>query len=97
MYEQNIPPFYTPLQIVNVTLVEPLYSALQQSAHLCKIACAHLLDNIETVFIKNNVPTNNRFIDMQVLLGQPAHLTQLTIAQLQALVANFVQATGAII
>ena len=62
---------------------------------LYKIAREDLLDNIELVFIKNNVPTNNRFINMQVLLGQPAHLTQRTIVQLQALVANFVQATGA--
>ena len=62
-----------------------------------KLARAHLLHKIELVFIKNNVPINNRFINIQVLLGQPAHLTEPTIVQLQALVANFVQATGATI
>ena len=64
----------------------------------CKLHNAHrtlLFDSIELIFIKNNVPAYNRFINMQVLLGHPSHLPQSVVAQLQAPVVNFILATGA--
>ena len=57
-------------------------------------ALVTLIDTIELIFIKNNVPAYNRLINTQVLLGHPSHLPQSVVAQLQAPVVNFILATG---
>ena len=52
-----------------------------------------LFHNIEKIFMKNDIPAKNSFIDLQVLLGQASHLPQAARSQINTSVANFVRAT----